>query len=104
MKKCFVSVIFLLALGAAFLWPAHAQDQQAQFLAVINGLKQQQAVIADNQTKLDQKIADVGETIRVARLFMSRAGGKHKPPPSTKPGNNPPPNNPPATSNPPGSR
>lgn len=78
MKKYFVSLICLL--GAGSLWPAYAQDQQAQFLAAINGLKQQQVVLADNQTKLDQKIADVGETIRVARLFMSRAGGKHKPP------------------------
>ncbi len=84
MTKHSTSLICLFAVGAAVAWPAHAQDQAAQLLAVVNGLRQQQAQIADNQAKLDQKIADVGETIRVARLFMSRAGGKHKPPPSSK--------------------
>ena len=81
MKQHFTSLICLFA---AVAWPAHAQDQAAQLLATVNGLKQQQAQIADNQAKLDQKIAEVGESIRVARIFMSRAGGKHKPPPPAK--------------------
>ncbi len=84
MKKDFIGLVCLLTVGAAVAGPAHAQDQASQLLAVVNGLKQQQAVIADNQAKLDQKITDVGEKIRVARVFMSRAGGKHKPPPPAK--------------------
>ena len=80
MKRHFTSLICLAAIGTALAWPAHAQDQAAQLLAAVNSLKQQQAEIADNQGKLDQKIAEVGETMRVARIFMSRAGGKHKPP------------------------
>jgi len=80
MKKLLLSLLSLLAAGAVLIWPTYAQDTTQQLFTVVNSLKQQQAEIADNQAKLDQKIADVGETIRVARVFMSRAGGKHKPP------------------------
>ena len=80
MKRHFICLVCLLAIGAGVVWPAHAQDQGAQLLAAVNVLKQQQAQIADNQAKLDQKLADVTEDIRVARLYMSRGGGKHKPP------------------------
>jgi ABC-type transporter Mla subunit MlaD len=62
------------------LCPAKAQNASTQLVSAVNELKQQQAQIADNQTKIDSKIADLVETIRVARIFMSRAGGKHKPP------------------------
>ncbi len=84
MKGHRISLLSLFAICAALAWPTHAQDTASQLLAAVNALKQQQAQIADNQAKLDQQIADVGETIRVARLFMSRAGGKHKPPPKPK--------------------
>jgi hypothetical protein len=80
MKKHFLGLFCLFVIGIALVWPTLAQDATPQLLAAVNSLKQQHAEIADNQGKLDQKIAEVGETIRVARLFMSRAGGKHKPP------------------------
>lgn len=96
MKHIVLIVIALFAICGI----TGAQDSSAQLFNAVNALKQQQAELADNQTKLDQKIADVGETIRVARLFMSRAGGKHKPPSLT----NPPTNKPPPTSKPPGSK
>ena len=85
MKKHFLGLFCLFVIGIALVWPTQAQDATPQLLAAVNSLKQQHAEIADNQGKLDQKIAEVGETIRVARIFMSRAGGKHKPPPPPKP-------------------
>lgn len=83
--KTHLFVLSLLALSAVVIWRAQAQDVGSQLLAAVGRLKQQQAEITDNEAKLDQKIVDVSETIRVARIFMSRAGGNHKPPPPPKP-------------------
>jgi len=80
MRKNFTVTLLLLAIFSATLCPAKAQNAPTQLVSAVNELKQQQAQIADNQTKIDSKIADLVETIRVARIFMSRAGGKHKPP------------------------
>lgn len=44
--------------------------------AIVTAIAAQQATIADNQTKLDQKLAAVAEDLRVARIFVGRAGGK----------------------------
>jgi hypothetical protein len=78
MSKDFTVILLLLAIFAAMLCPAKAQNASIQLVSAVNELKRQQAQIADNQTKIDSKIADLVETIRVARIFMSRAGGKHK--------------------------
>jgi len=78
MRKNFTVTLLLLAIFAATLCSAKAQNAPTQLVSAVNELKQQQAQIADNQTKIDSKIADLVETIRVARIFMSRAGGKHK--------------------------
>jgi hypothetical protein len=80
MKIFFFIAVSLILFGAA----TNAQDESAQLLDAVNALKRQQVQIAENQTKLDQQMADVAETIREARIFMSRAGGKHKPPPPPK--------------------
>ena len=80
MKKQLLSLLSLLAAGVVLTWPTQAQDTTQELFTVVNSLKQQQIQITDNQAKLDQKIADVSESVRVARIFMSRAGGKHKPP------------------------
>jgi hypothetical protein len=81
MTKSVTIAVCFITIATALVWPVRAQDKSAQLIAAVNALKQQEAEIADNQGKLDQKIAEVGETVRVARIFMSRAGGKHKPPP-----------------------
>jgi len=69
---------------AGLAWPMQAQDSGTQLLGIVNSLKQQQTEIADNQAKLDQKVDEVAAKISEARLFMSRAGGKHKPLPIPK--------------------
>ena len=80
MTKPITVAVCLLTLAGALLCPVRGQEKSVQLIAVVNVLKQQQAEISDNQSKLDAKIAEVGESIRVARIFMSRAGGKHKAP------------------------
>jgi len=85
MNKTSVLALISLSIFAAMLYSGNAQDPPSPILQIVNGLKEQQTQLADNQNKIDEKIADLGETIRVARLFMSRAGGKHKLAPPPKP-------------------
>ena len=81
MNKTSVLALISLSIFAAMLCSGNAQDPPSPIFQIVNGLKEQQTQLAANQNNIDEKIADLGETIRVARLFMSRAGGKHKPPP-----------------------
>ena len=84
MSKIFAAALTFLSIFAAMLTSGDAQDPPSPILQLVAALKQQQTQLADNQNNIDQKLADLGETIRVARVFMSRAGGKHKPPPPPK--------------------
>jgi hypothetical protein len=45
---------------------------------LIEEITKQQALIVDNQTQIDAKLAVIGEDIRVARIFVGRGGGKAK--------------------------
>lgn len=62
-----------LAVGSAAEPPTNAQQTQ-QLAKVVKDLQEQQATIADNQTKLDAKLAAVAEAVRQARIFASRGG------------------------------
>lgn len=42
--------------------------------ALIKEVQAQQTAIAENQAKIDEKLATLGETIREARIFSSRGG------------------------------
>jgi hypothetical protein len=53
----------------------------SQLFPLVKDLQIQQAQIAENQTKIDTKISDLAETIRMARIYASRLGGEHKRPP-----------------------
>ena len=44
--------------------------------AILVEITAQQTAIADNQAKIDEKVAAVAEEIRVGRIFAGRAGGK----------------------------
>lgn len=68
-----------LLAAAAFLphqsaGQAGAEDAQTQQL--LADITAQQAILADNQTKIDEKVAAVAEEIRVARIFAGRSGKK----------------------------
>jgi hypothetical protein len=68
----------LLAAGVnSILAPAQAQsDDVADIKAAadaISTMQDQQKTIADNQAKIDSKIADIAENVREARLFAARA-------------------------------
>jgi len=70
----------LLAAGVnSILAPAQAQSQGDDVASIkaaadaIATLQDQQKTIADNQAKIDSKIADIAENVREARLFAARA-------------------------------
>ena len=57
--------------------PAQAPQQspvQAELAALIKEVRAQQAAVAANQAKIDEKLATLTEIIRVARIYSSRGG------------------------------
>jgi septal ring factor EnvC (AmiA/AmiB activator) len=46
--------------------------QEQELAALIKEVQAQQAQIADNQAKIETQLADLAETIRVARIFSKR--------------------------------
>ena len=54
--------------------PVPTEAEQQQILAVIKEIQTQQATIAENRAKIDEKLAAVAEAIRVARIYSSRGG------------------------------
>ena len=69
---------FLLTLLAAFLlMTARGADspnasEQEQLIEVIKEVQAQQVAIAENQAKIDTKLAAVAESLRLARIYSLR--------------------------------
>lgn len=70
----FFSILLLLTASAAEA-PNASQPEQ-QILAAVREVQNQQVTIAENQAKIEAKVAAIAETLRVARIYSSRAGGK----------------------------
>lgn len=51
-----------------------AGDNQQQVLALVKDVLTQQAQISDNQTKIESKMTEVTEAVRVARIYAGRSG------------------------------
>ena len=45
---------------------------------LITEVAAQQTTILENQSQIDEKLAAIGEDVRVARIFVGRGGGKAK--------------------------
>lgn len=54
----------------------NASQPEQQILAAVREVQNQQVTIAENQAKIEAKVAAIAETLRVARIYSSRAGGK----------------------------
>lgn len=69
-------------LAASVLLPRESAGQadafDPQLQQLLTEVAAQQTVIAENQSKIDEKVNSIGEEIRVARIFVGRAGGKTK--------------------------
>ena len=73
MKK--LTLLGALALFATSIGAQSPEtDDQKKVDALLKEVQSQQLVIADNQAKIDAKLATVAESIRVARIYGSRGG------------------------------
>jgi hypothetical protein len=55
--------------------PSKENEREAQQLvALAKEVQAQQAAIAENQTKIDAKLAAIAETLRLAKIYSSRSG------------------------------
>ena len=75
--KILSGLILCCVLGAAVCAPAaepsKESDRDQQQIAVLTKeLQTQQAVIADNQAKIDVKLATIAEAVRLAKIYASR--------------------------------
>ena len=83
MKSQFPTLFALggLLAGAMIILPspsngqAGAESDEAAVSRLLVDVSAQQAQIADNHNKIDEKIAVVAEQVRQARLFVARGGG-----------------------------
>ena len=53
---------------------AAASNDQQQIARAVRELQEQQSAIAQNQTKIEEKVTAITEAIRQARIFANRAG------------------------------
>ena len=67
--------LLALTVGALAAEPAKESEREAQqLLALVKEVQAQQAAIAENQTKIDAKMAAIAEALRLARIYSSRSG------------------------------
>ena len=71
-----LTAIFFLALLMAAPAAEAPDASQQQVLMVAKEVQAQQAAIAENQAKMDAKLATIAESLRVARIYATRGGGK----------------------------
>ena len=74
----FLALAALLAASAgSFLQSSHAQTATVADIKAIaesvQAVQDQQKTISDNQGKIDDKLADIAENIRIARIYAARA-------------------------------
>lgn len=72
-RHCAAILLTLAAIVPLSAQAPDARDQQ-QLTTLVRELQAQQAQIADNQAKIEAKMADLTETMRVARLMAGKAG------------------------------
>ena len=79
-KFFFVPALSVSALLAVVLAPPTVHGEGGADEPAVNALLTeitvQQAVLAENQTKIDARLATIAENVRIARIFVSRGGGK----------------------------
>ncbi len=75
MKRSSLTILFLilLALLSSVAQTPDSKGDQEKLLILVKEVQAQQSQIVANQTKIDAKLADVAETLRVARIFSSRS-------------------------------
>ena len=74
-KRSALTILFLIlfAMLSSVAQTPDPKDDQEKLLTLVKEVQAQQSQIVANQTKIDAKLADLAETLRVARIFSSRS-------------------------------
>ena len=72
----FYAVLFSFALLAVTRAADAPSPQDQQLLAMIKEVQAQQAAIAENEARIEAKLASISESLRAARIYSIRGGGK----------------------------
>lgn len=75
--KTFFTLLAICALGSnasllAAEPPKDSDRDQQQLAALAKDVQAQQTAIAENQKKIDEKTAAIGEVLRLARIYAGR--------------------------------
>ena len=75
MKRILLALLLPATLMVMSFSGAQTPDanQEQRLLALIKEVQTQQAQTAENQKKIETKLAEIGETVRVARIFAGRS-------------------------------
>lgn len=75
MKRILIALILPIALLAISFSKAQTPDanQDQKLAALVKEIQIQQAQMAENQAKIDEKITELEETIRDARIYSKRS-------------------------------
>jgi len=82
-KSALCTALAAVALFIVLVFPRSSSGQAGAtddplVNAVLIEITAQQTVLAENQAKIDEKVAAIAEDVRVSRIFAGRAGGKAK--------------------------
>ena len=73
MKRFLAATLLVVALSLSSLdAQAPAQKEDLTVLQLAKDVQAQQTEIAANQTKIEAKLAEVAEAVRIARIYSSR--------------------------------
>ena len=62
------------SIGFAAESPKESERDEQQVAALTKEIQGQQAAIADNQKKIDEKTVAIAEAVRLAKIYASRSG------------------------------
>lgn len=72
MKRVFLLLMPALLFVSVSFAQAPDANQEAQLLALVKEVQTQQAQLAENQAKIEEKLATITETVRSARIYTKR--------------------------------
>jgi len=75
MKRILIALLLPAVLLTISFSSAQTPDanQEQKLLALVKEVQIQQAQMAENQKRIETKLAEIGETVRTARIYAGRA-------------------------------
>ena len=73
MNRVFLLLLTALVVVSSSFGQTPDPNQEQKLLALVKEVQIQQTQMAENQAKIDEKINELAETIRDARLYSKRA-------------------------------